>query len=81
MQLGLVEEKPKTRQGIRKNPEEREVPGECPGGLDSEMWIQMNDEGEEISVGFCRWALLPFFRQDITILRENKMFPFLNTLV
>ena len=35
MQLGLVEEKPKTRQGIMKNPEEREVPGDCPGGLDS----------------------------------------------
>lgn len=77
----MVEEKPKTQQGIMKNPEEREVPGECPGGLDSEMRIQMNDGGEEISVGFCRWVLLSFFPQDITILRENKTFPFLSTLV
>ena len=70
MQLGLVEEKPKTRQGIMKNPEEREGPGECPGGLDSEMQIHMNDGGED--VGFCRWALWPFFPRTLQLLEKTR---------
>lgn len=76
MQLGLGEEKPKTRQGIMKTPEEREVPGECPGGLDTEMQTQMNDGGEETSVGFCGWVLLPFFPRTLQLVEKTRNFLF-----
>lgn len=76
MQLGLGEEKPKTRQGIMKTPGECEIPGECPGGLDAEMQTQMNDGGEETSAAFCGWVLLPFFPRTLQLVEKTRNFLF-----
>ena len=55
-----------------EKPKECTAVEECPGGLDSEMTIQMNRGEEGTVAGFCRLALLPFYSQDLTIIGEDK---------
>lgn len=72
MQLGLGEEAKNIRRDYEK-PKECTTVEECPGGLDSEVWIRTNDQGEMTSLwASADWLFCLFFSQDITIMGENK---------